>query len=70
VERRRIPLDAVLGWVQDAVVEHAEPDELCRQLLGIAATQRDHDDDIAVLVVRRAVAADADDRIHAVEERV
>jgi len=70
VERRRIPLDAVLGWVQDAVMEHAEPDALCRRLLRVAATQRDHDDDIAVLVVRRAVAADGEDRIHAVEERV
>jgi serine phosphatase RsbU (regulator of sigma subunit) len=70
VERRRVPLDAVLGWVRDAVAEHGEPDELCRQLLDVAATQRDHDDDIAVLIVRRAVAADEDDRIHALEERV
>ena len=70
VERRRIPLDAVLGWVQDAVAEHGQPDELCRQLLDVAATQRDHDDDIAVLIVRRAMAAAGDDRIHALEERV
>ncbi len=70
VERRRTPLDAVLGWVQEAVAEHGEPDELCRQLLAVAATQRDHDDDIAVLIVRRAIATDGDDRIHALEERV
>ena len=70
VERRRIPLDAVLGWVQEAVAEHAEPGELCRQLLTVAATERDHDDDIAVLVVRRAAATGGDHRIHAVEERV
>ncbi len=70
VERRRTPLDAVLGWVQDAIVEHGDPSELCQQLLAVAATQRDHDDDIAVLIVRRAVAADGDDRIQAVEERV
>jgi serine phosphatase RsbU (regulator of sigma subunit) len=70
VERRRTPLDAVLGWVQDAVVEHGEPGELCQQLLTVAATQRDHDDDIAVLIVRRAVATDRADRIQAVEERV
>ncbi|HEX6787140.1 MAG TPA: PP2C family protein-serine/threonine phosphatase [Acidimicrobiales bacterium] len=70
VERRRIPLDSVLGWVQDAVAEHGEPGELCRQLLHVAAIQRDHDDDIAVLIVRRAIAADADDRIHPLEERV
>ena len=43
--------------------------ELCRQLLDLAAT-RDHDDDIAVLIVRRAMATDGDDRIHALEERV
>jgi serine phosphatase RsbU (regulator of sigma subunit) len=70
VERRRIPLDAVLGWVQDAVAEHGQPDELCRQLLDVAAAQRDHDDDIAVLIVRRAMTAAGDDRIHALEERV
>jgi serine phosphatase RsbU (regulator of sigma subunit) len=70
VERRRTPLDAVLGWVQDAVAEHSEPDELCRRLLDVAAMQRDHDDDIAVLVVRRAIAADSDRRIHSMEERV
>lgn len=70
VERRRIPLDAVLGWVQEAVAEHSEPVELCRQLLAVAATQRDHDDDVAVLIVRRAIAADGHDRIYAVEERV
>jgi serine phosphatase RsbU (regulator of sigma subunit) len=70
VERRRISLDAVLGWVQDAVAEHGEPYELCRQLLTVAATERDHDDDIAVLVVRRAIGAGNDDRIHALEERV
>jgi serine/threonine protein phosphatase PrpC len=70
VERRRIPLDAVLGWVRDAIAEHSEPDELCRQLLDVAATQRDHDDDIAVLIVRRAIATDGDVRIHALEERV
>ena len=68
--RRRTPLDAVLGWVQDAIVEHGDPSELCQRLLAVAATQRDHDDDIAVLIVRRAVAADGDDRIQAVEERV
>ena len=70
VERRRIPLDAVLGWVQDAVAEHGQPDALCQQLLDVAATQRDHDDDIAVLIVRRAMTAAGDDRIHALEERV
>jgi hypothetical protein len=56
--------------VQDAVAEHGEPDELCRQLLDVAAIQRDHDDDIAVLIVRRAIAADGDGRIHPMEERV
>ena len=70
VERRRIPLDAVLGWVHDAVAEHGQPDELCRRLLDVAATQRDHHDDVAVLIVRRAMAAAGDDRIHALEERV
>jgi serine phosphatase RsbU (regulator of sigma subunit) len=70
VERRRIPLDAVLGWVQEAVAEHGEPPELCRQLLNLAATERDHDDDIAVLVVRRPIAPDGADRVHALEERV
>ena len=70
VERRRIPLDAVLGWVQQAVAEHGEPPELCRQLLAVAATERDHDDDIAVLVVRRSVAVGGEDQVHALEERV
>ena len=70
VERRRISLDAVLGWVHDAVAEHGEPPELCRRLLAVAGTERDHDDDIAVLVVRRSIAADDEDRVHPLEERV
>jgi phosphoserine phosphatase RsbU/P len=70
VERRRIPLDAVLSWVQQAVAEHAEPDALCEQLFQVAQEARDHDDDIAVLIVRRSSPSAADDRVQALEERV
>jgi serine phosphatase RsbU (regulator of sigma subunit) len=70
VERRRIPLDAVLGWVQQAVAEHAEPDALCRRLFAVAHEARDHDDDIAVLIVRRSGRSASDERVHALEERV
>jgi serine phosphatase RsbU (regulator of sigma subunit) len=70
VERRRIPLDAVLGWVQQAVAEQADPERLCRRLFAVAQEARDHDDDIAVLIVRRSSPGAIGDRVQAIEERV
>jgi serine phosphatase RsbU (regulator of sigma subunit) len=69
VERRRTPLDAVLGRVDDAVAEHPDPERLCAELLAIATTDRDNHDDVAVMIIRRP-AGDQDDRIHVLQERV
>ena len=53
VERRHVSIDVVLDAVERVVSRHREPAALCTHLADFAATDRDHDDDLALLVVRR-----------------
>ena len=57
VERRAMPLDAMLAAVERVVARHASPLAICRSLADFAATERDHDDDLALLAVRRHPAS-------------
>jgi serine phosphatase RsbU (regulator of sigma subunit) len=60
VERRRIPLDTVLEAVEDVVARQPSPAALCAELADFADGDRDHDDDIALLVVQRLGVVNAE----------
>jgi serine phosphatase RsbU (regulator of sigma subunit) len=59
VERRSVPFDDVLERVKVVVSAQEDPQALCSALAELAASSRDHTDDLALLVVRRRATDDA-----------
>jgi serine phosphatase RsbU (regulator of sigma subunit) len=58
VERRSVPFDDVLDSVMAVVSGQNDPQALCAELAEFAASNRDHMDDVALLIVRRDASDD------------